>query len=507
MRGGLHRRKAPTMETAFDSIASMQSSQMMEGVADVAEEMMTMQRPKRIRSAIVWSILVIVNNMIIICAAFFVVQRYMQVESDAFKPDLYVRGSLEPEALDVTTDQEEQTVRFVSRGEASAASVRAATSSSATLVLGKSGGSSDWQIDNDPMDKLVFSTTPKGQNVARSDLLVMDGVTKTSTLSTHVDIEDYTAFGAPLLLSSAVMPSDKCTNSSGASVCGAGYCDLTAGQCSPSVSVADILLAPSSSGSIRFNAPVEPVKGDLTFKIEERIVVRQQRGAVGGVASEMFLENTKLAILNPAAASCVELCLSGNCPAGVADQSACRGHNTLRTLSATEAAADPYGEDGSLSLSDVMYLHPDHAANEPAVSLSGDVDAEGHQIIGGSLSLIGRTNITMQVIGAGGEIVMDSPLSASGPIYPRDPVYQIDGDPSSGMPTPQLEVPGTLQMENLQFELLELNRPDSNPEPDMVCDAATTGRHGMVRLTQDASGQKYHLYLCRETGWFEIMTT
>ena len=185
MRGGLHRRKAPTMETAFDSIASMQSSQMMEGVADVAEEMMTMQRPKRIRSAIVWSILVIVNNMIIICAAFFVVQRYMQVESDAFKPDLYVRGSLEPEALDVTTDQEEQTVRFVSRGEASAASVRAATSSSATLVLGKSGGSSDWQIDNDPMDKLVFSTTPKGQNVARSDLLVMDGVTKTSTLSTH----------------------------------------------------------------------------------------------------------------------------------------------------------------------------------------------------------------------------------------------------------------------------------------------------------------------------------
>jgi len=70
-----------------------------------------------------------------------------------------------------------------------------------------------------------------------------------------------------------------------------------------------------------------------------------------------------------------------------------------------------------------------------------------------------------------------------------------------------LEVPGTLEVENLQFELLELNRPDSNPVPVMGCGQTTTGRHGMVRLTQDASGQKYHLYLCRETGWTEIMTT
>ena len=32
------------------------------------------------------------------------------------------------------------------------------------------------------------------------------------------------------------------------------------------------------------------------------------------------------------------------------------GRNVLRTLSAAEAAADPYGEEGSLSLSDVIYV-------------------------------------------------------------------------------------------------------------------------------------------------------
>ena len=504
MRGTtMHRRKPPTMENSFDSIASMQStqSQMMEGVADVAEEMMTMQRPKRIRLAIVWSIMVILNNVVIICAAFFVVQKYMQIESDAFKPDMYVRGSLEPDALDVTTDQEPQTVHFVSTGGASAASIRAATSRSAALVLGKSGDSSDWRIDNDPTDQLVISATPKRGSV-QSNLLVMDGVAKTSTLATHVDIENYTTFGAPLLLSSAVMPSDECSASDPS--CGAGYCDTSAGRCTPGVSAADILLAPSSAGSIRFNAPIEPVKGDLTLKVEERIVVRKQRGALAREASQLVLENTKLAILNPAAARCVDQCLSGQCPQGVTDQAACPGHNTLRTLSAAEAVADPYGRDGSLSLSDVMYLHPDHAANEPAVSLSGDVDAGAHQIIGGSLNLIGRTNITLQVIGAGGEIVMHSPLSASGPIYPRDPVHSRAGVPSSGNPVPTLEVDGTLKLENLQFELQELNRPDGNPVPAMSCDATTTGRHGLVRLAQSAAAQKYHLYLCRKTGWFEI---
>lgn len=490
------------MESAFDSIASMQTNQMMEGVADVAEEMMTMQRPKRIRSAIVWSILVILNNIVIICAAFVMVRNYMQLDSGAFEPDLYVTGSLEPEALDVTTDREPSTVRLVSTLGPSAASVRAATSSSAALVLGKSGDSSDWRIDNDPTDRLVISATPKRRSV-QSDLLVMDGVANTLTMSTHVDVESYTTFGAPLLLSSAVMPSDECAVN--ASFCGAGYCDTSVGHCTSGVSAADILLAPSSSGSIRFNAPVEPVNGDLTLNIEERIVVRKQRGALAREASELLLENTKLAILNPAAASCVDLCLSGHCPTGVTDQAACPGHNTLRTLSENEAADDQYGREGSLSLSDVIYLHPDHAANESAVSFSGDVDAGAHQIIGGSLNLKGIKNITLQVVGDdGGEIVMHSPLSASALIYPRNVQYQIEGDRSSGTPTPTLEVDGTLMVENLQLELLELNRIDSQPVPAMPCGPTTTGLHGLVRLTQSASGQKYHLYLCRKTGWTEI---
>ena len=70
---------------------------------------------------------------------------------------------------------------------------------------------------------------------------------------------------------------------------------------------------------------------------------------------------------------------------------------------------------------------------------------------------------------------MHSAVSMSGPIYPRDLTYMIDGDPSSGAPEPTLEVPGTFKVENLQFDLLETNRPDANPIPTMDCDYQTTG--------------------------------
>ena len=81
---------------------------------------------------------------------------------------------------------------------------------------------------------------------------------------------------------------------------------------------------------------------------------------------------------------------------------------------------------------------------------------------------------------------MHSAVSMSGPIYPRDLTYMIDGDPSSGAPEPTLEVPGTFKVENLQFDLLETNRPDANPIPTMDCDYQTTGArperfHGMLR--------------------------
>ena len=126
---------------------------------------------------------------------------------------------------------------------------------------------------------------------------------------------------------------------------------------------------------------------------------------------------------------------------------------------------------------------------------------------------------------------MHSAVSMSGPIYPRDLTYMIDGDPSSGAPEPTLEVPGTFKVENLQFDLLETNRPDANPIPTMDCDYQTTGarperfhgmlrralslrrvavagRHGIVRLTQDAAGMKYHLYICDATNsWQPVMSS
>ena len=46
--------------------------------------------------------------------------------------------------------------------------------------------------------------------------------------------------------------------------CGAGQCSGS-GVCHSGVVAKDILLAPGSGGTIRLNAPVEPVKGDLSF--------------------------------------------------------------------------------------------------------------------------------------------------------------------------------------------------------------------------------------------------
>ena len=80
---------------------------------------------------------------------------------------------------------------------------------------------------------------------------------------------------------------------------------------------------------------------------------------------------------------------------------------------------------------------------------------------------------------------MHSAVSMSGPIYPRDLTYMIEGDPSSGAPEPTLEVPGTFKVENLQFDLLETNRPDANPIPTMDCDYQTTGAR--LELSRDVA--------------------
>ena len=55
--------------------------------------------------------------------------------------------------------------------------------------------------------------------------------------------------------------------------------------------------------------------------------------------------------------------------AGVAHSDACPGVNRLKTLNDEEAADNEYGEAGSLSISDTLYLHPETiSVRQPSVS-------------------------------------------------------------------------------------------------------------------------------------------
>ena len=108
-------------------------------------------------------------------------------------------------------------------------------------------------------------------------------------------------------------------------------------------------------------------RSDLVFQPEERIVVRKQSGTLEG-AAQLLLENTHLDLLNPEGATCVSACRSGACPAGVAHSDACPGVNRLKTLNDEEAADNEYGEAGSLSISDTLYLHPETiSVRQPSV--------------------------------------------------------------------------------------------------------------------------------------------
>ena len=95
--------------------------------------------------------------------------------------------------------------------------------------------------------------------------------------------------------------------------------------------------------------------------------MRKQSGTLEG-AAQLLLENTHLDLLNPEGATCVSACRSGACPAGVAHSDACPGVNRLKTLNDEEAADNVYGEAGSLSISDTLYLHPETiSVRQPSV--------------------------------------------------------------------------------------------------------------------------------------------
>ena len=135
------------------------------------------------------------------------------------------------------------------------------------LVLGKTSGT-PWELSNNANDQFLLR---KGAQT----LLKVDGASSTSTISTHLSTEANTVYGAPLVLSTGgAIPKTSCTTSA---QCGAGQC-MSTGYCDSGVVAQDILLAPNSAGSIRFNGPIEPVSGDLVLKAEQRIIVRKQQG-------------------------------------------------------------------------------------------------------------------------------------------------------------------------------------------------------------------------------------
>ena len=64
----------------------------------------------------------------------------------------------------------------------------------------------------------------------------------------------------------------------------------------------------------------------------------------------------------------------------------------------------------------------------------------------------------------------------AGPIIPRNLEYQVKGDSSSGGEVAMVHVVGTVKVQNLQFDLVETERPEQSPQPGMLCTYATVRR-------------------------------
>lgn len=444
-----------------------------------------------------WAAMILVNNCMVFFAARILWTEYMLIDSDtSFGAGLTVSGSLTADRVEVTVDGP-QVGTFRSLEGASAMTVMAADGAVTKLVLGKTS-SPDWVVANSRTDQ--FELGKGGQN-----FLTIDAPSRLSTVKTHIDTLDATLYGSPLIFSTGAPLPIGAPCSSHAD-CGAGRCNGTV--CGHGVGAADILLAPGAGGSVRLHGDLEPVSGDFVIKPAERIAVRKQAGVVG--AGHLVLEDTQVHLLTAGGSACVADCRNGTCPAGVANELACPGRNVLRTLTAEQAASDIAGQDGSLSLSDTVYVHPQKTTSvmvngtqvnttTGSVGINGQLDVGHHGILGSPLYLKG-SNVTIEAL-VGGAISLKSPMKVTGPVTPTQMVGRL-GAPVDG-PVPMGHVQGTVKVQNLQFELVETEsgRPDSSPQPVIGCDYESVGRHGWIRLTMDSVANNYHLYFCTENGW------
>jgi hypothetical protein len=501
---------------------------------DMDLKLRTVPQSKACKKAAMYIALILLNDLVVFLSARILWVTYMDMDTEvAFSDGLSVKGHLAADSMEVTVDGP-QAAMFQSTGQGCGLSVYAGGGAVSKLVLGKTS-SPDWVLANEvPRDQFELS---KGEQ----SFLTVDPTTATSKFETHVDAGAGTLFGGPLVLSTgAPIPVGRACSQHDS--CGAGFCNVSNGTCAHGVPASDVLLSPQRGGSIRVASDVKPVRGDMVLIPEHRIVVRKQTGTVGGglgpgaAAAQMLLESTHLMMLNPFGASCMSACLgsgSGGCPAGVSSPSHCPGLNVLSTLTEAEGAASQYGGQGSLSISDVVFVHPPRNGSRPAgtmddisVSLAGSLDVAHHPLLGSPLLLSARgyvppqcpggnctgtnysssgTNITVEAVN-GGTIAFKSPTKMAGPILPKQLVGRLGGTVDGAVPMVYTE--GTLKVQNLQFQILDedKNRPNGSPQPTASCDFESKGRHGWLRMTSDQA-QRQYLYFCTENGWKPIFNS
>eukprot|EP01052_Picozoa_sp_SAG31_P001056 SAG31_NODE_34_length_31842_cov_31.677850_12_plen_273_part_00 len=244
---------------------------------DLNEESKTVQRPNRIRKACIIAALVCLNNLLIFIVATVALVNYLGVEtSTSFGPGLIVAGKLSADAVDVSIEKEQNAI-FRSESADSTVSIEAADAMTAKIVLSKD--SSTWSIANDGADQLVIG---KGESPFFELTTAAIGGS-TTTVSSHINTQDNTVYGNPLLMSTVGPLAEATTQLTDTD------CQNTPANC---VVAEDIVLSPGLEGRIRVNAPIAPVAGDLVIEPEERLRVQKISGSVASV----MLENARLQV-------------------------------------------------------------------------------------------------------------------------------------------------------------------------------------------------------------------
>eukprot|EP01050_Picozoa_sp_SAG11_P015835 SAG11_NODE_2095_length_3833_cov_4.084092_1_plen_379_part_00 len=331
----------PSTAATMDTAASESVSLMVESVnvrqrspswppnkIDLNEELKKVQRPKRVQKAILISLLVFLNNVVIfLCCAVLVIQ-YLNVDTaSSFGEGFIVAGKLSADAVEISIEREQNAV-FRSESADSAVSIEAARSSVSKLALSKE--TSTWNIANDAVDQLVIS---KGS----AEFLGLSGSAAggaTTTISAHLNTGGHTIFGSPLVLSTGrPIPKETTPNTE---------CESRPANC---VANADILLSPGDGadgvrGKLRVDAPMAPVSGDFVLEPEERVRVQKLEGE----AASVMLENAQLELLNVAGTACLAAAAGDR-----AAEALCGGTNTLRTRDGS----------GDLSISDAIFVQPE----------------------------------------------------------------------------------------------------------------------------------------------------